>query len=100
MHAQSQLRLSVIILFHYHGTHYSSVAEGLTGQSVPVHHSDCEGAVKGEGGRDLKHLTKDWVQVPRDVVVPPTYLVLASIDLDVRVRLHVEGERKEAAQGS
>ena len=36
---------------------------------IPVHHSHSKGMVHRESGWELKHLTKDWVELASDIVV-------------------------------
>ena len=56
-------------------------------QPIPVHDSHCEGVVLWEGGRELKHLPKERVQLVGDVVILVVDLALAQFDLEVRVGL-------------
>ena len=62
------------------------------GEAVPVHHSDSEGVIKRQGGRQLKHPTKQRIEVVGDVVVFVVNLFFSNLHFKVGVRL--EGARQ------
>ncbi len=63
-------------------------------EPIPVHDGDSEGVVERERGRKLKHFTKDWIQVARNVVITIiNHFCVSNLDLYVRVGFTIEISR-------
>ena len=68
--------------------------EVISGEPIPVHDGDSEGVVEREGGGKLKHFTKDWIQVTRNVVVLIINdFCVSNLDLYVGVRFSIKISR-------
>ena len=63
--------------------------EVISREPIPVHDRDGEGVVKREGGRKLKHFTKNGIEAARDVALFIVNHFLPNLDLDVRIRLAI-----------
>ena len=62
--------------------------------AIIVHDPDDQFVLNGEFGRNLKHLSKEWVEVVGYVILLVTNFLLSNSDLQVRVRLQGEWQKR------
>ena len=73
--------------------------EIMSWATIPVHDSDGEGVVEGENSWEMKHLTKDWVDLTGDVVVLVIDFCLSNLYLQEWIRLRKSDRMSVRGEG-